>query len=95
MMSEELFPVTSLDEGQEAIVRLLSGGENLTGRLAAMGIIPGTRIKLLRKSRGQIIVLASDAALRERMGMAGRRQFLDKYTLEKFHARMDHCFATV
>ena len=60
MMSEELFPVTSLDEGQEAIVRLLSGGENLTGRLAAMGIIPGTRIKLLRKSRGQIIVLASD-----------------------------------
>jgi ferrous iron transport protein B len=59
-MSEELFPVTSLDEGQEAIVRLLSGGESLTGRLAAMGIIPGTRIKLLRKSRGQIIVLASD-----------------------------------
>ncbi|MBP1749200.1 MAG: Fe2+ transport system protein [Deltaproteobacteria bacterium] len=59
-MSEELFPVTSLDEGQEAIVCLLSGGENLTGRLAAMGIIPGTRIKLLRKSRGQIIVLASD-----------------------------------
>ena len=59
-MSEELFPVTSLDEGQEAVVGLLSGGEVLTGRLAAMGIIPGTRIKLLRKSRGQIIVLASD-----------------------------------
>ena len=52
-MSEELFPVTSLDEGQEAVVRLLSGGENLTGRLAAMGIIPGTRIKLLRKSLGE------------------------------------------
>ncbi len=59
-MSEELFPVTLLDEGQEAVVRLLSGGESLTGRLASMGIIPGSRIKLLRKSRGQIIVLASD-----------------------------------
>ncbi|MEN6617520.1 MAG: ferrous iron transport protein B [Syntrophorhabdus sp.] len=59
-MSEELIPVTSLDEGQEATVRLLSGGEGLSGRLASMGIIPGTRIKLLRKSRGQIIVLASD-----------------------------------
>ncbi|MHB8110329.1 MAG: ferrous iron transport protein B [Syntrophorhabdaceae bacterium] len=59
-MNEELFPVTSLDEGQEATVRLLSGGEGLSGRLASMGIIPGTRIKLLRKSRGQIIVLASD-----------------------------------
>jgi len=44
-MSEELFPVTVLDEGQEATVRLLSGGEALTGRLSAMGIIPGTRIK--------------------------------------------------
>ena len=36
MMSEELFPVTSLDEGQEAVVCLLSGGENLAGRLGAL-----------------------------------------------------------
>lgn len=69
-MSEELFPVTSLDEGQEAVVRLLSGGEGLTGRLAAMGIIPGTRIKLLRKSRGQIIVLASDTRVALGKGQA-------------------------
>ncbi len=71
-MSEELFPVTSLDEGQEAVVRLLSGGENLTGRLAAMGIIPGTRIKLLRKSRGQIIVLASDTRVALGRGQADK-----------------------
>ena len=69
-MSEELFPVTSLDEGQEAVVGLLSGGEVLTGRLAAMGIIPGTRIKLLRKSRGQIIVLASDTRVALGKGQA-------------------------
>ncbi len=69
-MSEELFPVTALDEGQEATVRLLSGGEGLTGRLAAMGIIPGTRIKLLRKSRGQIIVLASDTRVALGKGQA-------------------------
>ncbi|OPY01911.1 MAG: Ferrous iron transport protein B [Syntrophorhabdus sp. PtaB.Bin184] len=69
-MSEELFPVTALDEGQEATVRLLSGGEALTGRLAAMGIIPGTRIKLLRKSRGQIIVLASDTRVALGKGQA-------------------------
>ena len=69
-MSEELFPVTALDEGQEATVRLLSGGEALTGRLGAMGIIPGTRIKLLRKSRGQIIVLASDTRVALGKGQA-------------------------
>jgi len=69
-MSEELFPVTVLDEGQEATVRLLSGGEALTGRLSAMGIIPGTRIKLLRKSRGQIIILASDTRVALGKGQA-------------------------
>jgi ferrous iron transport protein B len=69
-MSEELFPVTSLDEGQEAQVRLVSGGESLAGRLAAMGIMTGTRIKLLRKSRGQIIVLASDTRVALGKGQA-------------------------
>lgn len=43
----------------------------------------------------RIIALASDPALRERMGAAGRKRFLDKYTLEKFHARMDESFAAV
>ncbi len=71
-MSEELFPVTSLDEGQEAVVCLLSAGESLAGRLAAMGIIPGTRIKLLRKSRGQIIVLASDTRVALGKGQADK-----------------------
>jgi ferrous iron transport protein B len=35
-----------------------------------MGIIPGTRIKLLRKSRGQIIVLASDTRVALGKGQA-------------------------
>lgn len=69
-MNEELLPVTALDEGQEATVRLLSGGEGLAGRLGAMGIIPGTRIKLLRKSRGQIIILASDTRVALGKGQA-------------------------
>jgi glycosyltransferase involved in cell wall biosynthesis len=43
----------------------------------------------------KIIALASDPALRERMGMNGRKQFLDQYTLENFHARMDECFAAI
>ncbi len=71
-MNEELFPVTALDEGQEATVRLLSGGEGLAGRLGAMGIIPGTRIKLLRKSRGQIIILASDTRVALGKGQADK-----------------------
>lgn len=43
----------------------------------------------------KISTLASAPALRERMGVTGRTQFLEKYTLQKFHERMDECFAAV
>lgn len=69
-MNDELFPVTSLDEGQEGTIKLISGGEGLTSRFASMGIIPGTRIKVLRKSRGQIIILASDTRVALGKGQA-------------------------
>lgn len=70
MIDDELFPVTSLDEGQEGTIKLLSGGEGLTGRFASMGIMPGARIKVLRKSRGQIIILASDTRVALGKGQA-------------------------
>lgn len=69
-MNGELLPVTSLDEGQEGTVRLLAGGEGISGRLAAMGIIPGSKIKVLRKSRGQIVVMASDTRVALGKGQA-------------------------
>jgi len=81
MTDDELFPVTSLDEGQEGTIRLLSGGEGLTGRFASMGIIPGTKIKVLRKSRGQIIVLASDTRVALGKGQAEKILVIKKEAL--------------
>lgn len=69
-MDEELFPVTALGEGEEGIVYLLSGGEKLTSRLAGMGIVPGTTIKILRNSGGLIIVLASETRVALGRGQA-------------------------
>jgi ferrous iron transport protein B len=60
LMETEFSPITSFEEGEEGVVYLLSGGKGLATRLAGMGIIPGTRIKVLRKSGGLIIVFASD-----------------------------------
>lgn len=68
-MADELFSVMSLEEGEEGIVRLLSGGDRLTSRLAGMGIVPGIKIKVLRKSGGLIIVLAAETRV-----ALGRRQ---------------------
>lgn len=69
-MESELFPVTSFEEGEEGVVHLLSGGESLTSRLAGLGIAPGTRIKVLRKSGGLIILFASDTRVALGRGQA-------------------------
>lgn len=69
-MDNELFPVTSLEENEEGVVHLLSGGRGLTSRLAGMGIIPGIKIRVLRNSGRQIIVLASDTRVALGKGQA-------------------------
>ena len=39
--------------------------------------------------------LVLDAELRCQMGRAGRQRYLQEYSIEKFHNRMDHCFSLV
>ena len=55
--------VVSLKEGEEAVVRSIVGKESLTSRLAAMGIVSGATIKMLRNGTGPVILLASDTRL--------------------------------
>lgn len=76
-MDNELFPVTLLEENEEGVVHLLSGGKGLTSRLAGMGIMPGIKIKVLRNSGRQVIVLASDTRVALGKGQA------DKILVEK------------
>ncbi len=71
-MSDEVSPLSLLQEGDEGFVYLLSGGEAFISRLAGMGIIAGTRIKVLRNNAGQVIVLASDTRLALGKGQADK-----------------------
>ena len=59
----EVFPLTLFSENEEGFVYIISGGEGFVNRLAGMGIITGTKIKVLRNSGGQVIVLASDTRI--------------------------------
>ena len=59
-MDEGPLPVVDLHEGEEGIVYHLSGAKGFTSRLAGMGIVPGTRIKVLRNSGRLVILFASD-----------------------------------
>lgn len=71
-MENDISAVTALKQGDEGIVRSIEGGENLTSRLAAMGIIPGVRVRVLRNTAGSVIVLASDTRLALGRGEASR-----------------------
>ncbi len=69
---KKLFPVTSLKEGEEGVIHSISGGLSLISRLAGMGIVPGTEIKVLRNSRGPVIVLVNNTRVALGRGQASK-----------------------
>src|SRR4030042_653266 len=71
-MNGDVLPVSLIEEGEEGLVYLVSGGKALMSRLAAMGIINGTNIKVLRNTGGQVIVLASDTRIALGRGQADK-----------------------
>ena len=71
-MSTELTPVTSLEVGEAGIIQSISGGKLLASRLAGMGIVHNTKIKVLRKSGGLMIVQVSDTRVALGSGEAAK-----------------------
>lgn len=59
-MNTELIPITSMGSGDEGIIQTISGGQSLASRLAGMGIVYKTKLKVLRKSGGLVIVQVAD-----------------------------------
>ncbi len=59
-MNEKLTPLSQLREGEEGIIHALTGGRELSSRLAGMGIALNMKIKVLRSGSGLIIVQAGD-----------------------------------
>jgi ferrous iron transport protein B len=81
-MNGEVFPLSLIKEGEEGFVYLLSGGEGFVSRLAGMGIIAGTNVKVLRNSGGQVIVLASDTRIALGKGQADKILVVKKHIEE-------------
>ncbi len=71
-MSAELIPVTSMGIGEEGIIQTISGGMALTSRLAGMGIVNNTKLKVLRKSGGLVIVQVADTRVALGSGEASK-----------------------
>jgi Fe2+ transport system protein FeoA len=72
IMSMELLSLISLIEGEEGVVHSISTGKGLTGRLAAMGIVPGMRIKILRNSGGPLVIIGNGTRVAIGRGQASK-----------------------
>ena len=62
-LNSDFIPITDLKEGEEGLIHNITGGKGLAGRLAGMGLAIGSRIKVLRKSGGLVLLLASDTRI--------------------------------
>ena len=64
MNDHALISLGELAPGKQAVVRKLRGGAGFAGRLAAMGLVPGTHIEMLQNAgRGPLLVRAHEARL--------------------------------
>ena len=55
-------PLAMIREGSKTVLRSVQGGRGLRGRLAALGLIPGTEITVLRNGGGGPFVVAVNNA---------------------------------
>ena len=66
-------PMTKILEGKTAILRSIDGGRQLKGRLAALGLLPGTTLEVIRNSgHGPFVVGVKGSRIVIGRGMADR-----------------------
>lgn len=66
-------PLTMVREGGKAIMRSVAGGQEVRGRLAALGLLPGTELEVIRNSgHGPFVVGVKGSRVVIGRGMAAR-----------------------
>jgi len=66
-------PLTMMREGTRAVLRSIAGGRQMRGRLAALGLLPGTELEVVQNSgKGPFIVAVRGSRIVIGRGMAAR-----------------------
>jgi Fe2+ transport system protein FeoA len=66
-------PLSSIHEGRRAILKKITGGRQLRGRLAALGLLPGTELEVVQNSgHGPFVVSVRGSRIVIGRGMASR-----------------------
>jgi ferrous iron transport protein A len=66
-------PLSMVSEGKRAILKKITGGRQLRGRLAALGLLPGTELEVIQNSgHGPFVVAVKGSRIVIGRGMASR-----------------------
>lgn len=66
-------PLTMVNEGHKAVLRDIEGGRQLKGRLAALGLLPGTELEVVQNSgHGPFVVSVRGSRIVIGRGMAAK-----------------------
>jgi ferrous iron transport protein A len=66
-------PLSALSEGRRAILKSITGGRQLRGRLAAMGLLPGAELEVVQNSgHGPFVIMVKGSRIVIGRGMASR-----------------------
>jgi ferrous iron transport protein A len=73
MISPQAVSLAELPTGACAVVRVLRGGRELTGRLTALGLVQGSRLEVLQnRGRGAILISVRDSRIALGRGEAAK-----------------------
>ena len=65
--------LTAISEGSRAILKTITGGRQLRGRLAALGLLPGTELEVIQNSgHGPFVIAVKGSRIVIGRGMASR-----------------------
>lgn len=66
-------PLSSISEGHRAVLKKITGGRQLRGRLAALGLLPGTELEVVQNSgHGPFVISVRGSRIVIGRGMASR-----------------------
>ena len=66
-------PLSMVNEGHTAVLRDIEGGRQLKGRLAALGLLPGTELEVIQNSgHGPFVVSVRGSRIVIGRGMAAK-----------------------
>jgi len=67
-----MVPLARIPEGRQVRLRTVEGGHGLTARLAALGLVPGVDVVVLRNAGGPFLLAVKGSRIAIGRGMANR-----------------------